>query len=128
MARRRHLTVSVAAQRRGPTLHHNHLGLGDRRPGLSLHDDLHSGLSRAIAAASRAHVRAAVLRASRQDLYRRESSRVKSSDFKPAAGVVGCIHTCMTALVSMGTGLVSMVLRLLSSRCHETEGRGSPDA
>lgn len=34
----------------------------------------------------------------------------------------------MTALVSMGTGLVSMVLRLLSSLCHDTEGRGSPDA
>ncbi|TNN39023.1 hypothetical protein EYF80_050815 [Liparis tanakae] len=34
----------------------------------------------------------------------------------------------MTALASMGTGLLSMVLRLLSSRCHETEGRGSPDA
>lgn len=28
----------------------------------------------------------------------------------------------------MGTGLLSMVLRLLSSLCHETEGRGSPDA
>lgn len=34
----------------------------------------------------------------------------------------------MTALDSMGTGLLSMVLRLLSSLCHETEGRGSPDA
>ena len=34
----------------------------------------------------------------------------------------------MTALDSMGTGLLSMVLRLLSRRCHETEGRGSPDA
>lgn len=37
-------------------------------------------------------------------------------------------HTCMTALDSMGTGLLSMVLRLLSSLCQETEGRGSPDA
>lgn len=41
---------------------------------------------------------------------------------------MGCISTCMTALDSMGTGLLSMVLRLLSSLCHETEGRGSPDA
>lgn len=124
----RHFTVSVAAQRGAPTLHHNHLGLGDRRPGLSLHNDLHFGFSRAAAAARRAHVRAAVLWASRQYLYRRENSNVKGSDFKPAAGVAGRIHTCITALVSMGTGLVSMVLRLLSSLCHETEGRGSPDA
>lgn len=34
----------------------------------------------------------------------------------------------MTALDSMGTGLLSMTLRLLSSLCHDTEGRGSPDA
>lgn len=34
----------------------------------------------------------------------------------------------MTALDSMGTGLVRMVLRFRSSLCHETEGRGSPDA
>lgn len=34
----------------------------------------------------------------------------------------------MTALDSMGTGLLSMVLRLLSSRCQDTDGRGSPDA
>lgn len=34
----------------------------------------------------------------------------------------------MTALDSMGTGLLSMVLRLLSSLCQDTDGRGSPDA
>lgn len=35
--------------------------------------------------------------------------------------------TCMRALVSIGTGLPSMVLRLSSSLCHETETRDSPD-
>lgn len=34
----------------------------------------------------------------------------------------------MTALESMGTGLVRVVFRLLSSLCHDTEGRGSPEA
>lgn len=34
----------------------------------------------------------------------------------------------MTALDSMGTGLLSMVLRLLSSLCQDTDGRGSPEA
>ena len=42
--------------------------------------------------------------------------------------VIRWFSTCMTALDSMGTGLLSMVLRLLSSLCHETDGRGSPDA
>ena len=37
-------------------------------------------------------------------------------------------RTCMTALDSMGTGLLMSVLRVLSSRCQETEARGSPDA
>ena len=36
--------------------------------------------------------------------------------------------TCMTALDSMGTGLLSMVFRLLSRRCQVTDGRGSPEA
>lgn len=45
-----------------------------------------------------------------------------------ADGGIRCISTCMTALDSIGTGLLSMVLRLLSSLCHDTEGRGSPDA
>ena len=40
----------------------------------------------------------------------------------------GQLVTCMTALDSMGTGLLSMVLRLLSRRCQVTDGRGSPEA
>lgn len=34
----------------------------------------------------------------------------------------------MTALESEGTGLLSIVLRLLSNLCHLTEGLGSPAA
>lgn len=34
----------------------------------------------------------------------------------------------MTALDSTSTGLLSTTLRLLSSLCHETKGRGSPEA
>lgn len=42
--------------------------------------------------------------------------------------IIYTASTCMTALESIGTGLLSMVLRLLSSLCHCTEGRGSPEA
>lgn len=139
--RRADVTVSLAAQRGRLALHHEHQRLGDGGPGhrggleTSLNDHLHLGLGRALVVASRAHVRATVFRSRRQDLHR-ETAMARMHRFEQKKKkktphtdtVTSPANTCMTALDSMGTGLLSMVLRLLSSLCQDTDGRGSPEA
>lgn len=103
---------------------------GHLRPSFNKH--LYSSFSCALVVLCSAHICATVFRPCNQDLniewntlwltYRgKRLWNQQGLDFKRPI-------TCIIALESAGTGLLSIVLRLLSSLCHLTEGLGSPAA